>query len=375
MADSHAPADDLPGSDGPRSVDGMHGAEPGADGMTGTHGRPSGTNARRGPFVAGERVQLTDAKGRLHTITLTAGQQFFTHRGSLAHDHIIGAPDGSTVSNTTGVEYLALRPLLSDYVMSMPRGAAVVYPKDSAQIVAMADIFPGARVVEAGVGSGALSMSLLRAVGTQGQLISVERRADFAQIARANVEAFFGGPHPAWQVTVGDLAEVLDGLVEAGSIDRAVLDMLAPWECLDVVATALAPGGVVICYVATVTQLSRVAEAMRDHGSFTEPRAWESLVRGWHLEGLAVRPEHRMHGHTGFLLTSRRLAPGVIPPLRRRRPAKGSYGEEAAADFADWSGADLGERAVSDKKIRRMVRSLAPVPGPESGAPDPGAAG
>jgi tRNA (adenine57-N1/adenine58-N1)-methyltransferase len=327
---------------------------------------PVGAELRRGAFSVGERVQLTDPKGRLHTITLEPGREFHTHRGRLAHDELIGAPDGSVVRNTAGVEYLALRPLLSDYVMSMPRGAAVVYPKDAGQIVTMADIFPGARVVEAGVGSGALSMSLLRAVGEHGSVHSFERREDFADIARGNARAFFGVDHPAWEVTVGDLVDELPRAVGNGSIDRVVLDMLAPWECLDVVADALLPGGVLICYVATATQLSRVAEAIRDHGGFTEPEAWESLVRGWHLEGLAVRPQHRMHGHTGFLITTRRLAPGVTPPLRKRRPAKGAYGEEGApssdhesfGQSGDWTPEDIGERIPSDKKVRRMRRSV-----------------
>lgn len=326
---------------------------------TATLHEPTGAHLRRGPFAVGERVQLTDPKGRMHTITLESGKQFFTHRGSLRHDDLIGSPDGSTVTNTAGVEYLALRPLLSDYVMSMPRGAAVVYPKDSGQIVAMADIFPGARVVEAGVGSGALTMSLLRAVGDGGSVHSFERRSEFADIARGNVEAFFGGSHPAWSLTVGDLVGTLPLAVPDGSIDRVVLDMLAPWECLDVVADALAPGGVLICYVATATQLSRVAEAARDHGGYTEPQAWESLVRGWHLEGLAVRPEHRMHGHTGFLITTRRLAPGVTPPLRKRRPAKGAYDPETPQPFLEgtWEADDVGERIVSDKKLRRLARA------------------
>jgi tRNA (adenine57-N1/adenine58-N1)-methyltransferase len=271
----------------------------------------------------GDRVQLTDPKGRMHTITLVAGKDFFTHKGSIPHDDLIGTPEGTTVTTSGGVTYLALRPLLADYVLSMPRGAAVVYPKDAGQVVHMADVFPGARVVEAGVGSGALTMSLLRAVGDSGLVSSYERRQDFADIATTNVETFFGGPHPAWRLTVGDLAE---SLVET-EVDRVVLDMLAPWDCLAAVSRALVPGGVLICYVATATQLSRTAEAMREHGTFTEPSAWESLVRGWHLEGLAVRPEHRMVGHTGFLVTTRRLAEGVPPPLRRRRPAKGGYGE------------------------------------------------
>ena len=146
---------------------------------------PTGAEYRRGPFREGERIQLTDPKGRMHTITLTPGKQFHTHRGHVKHDDLIGAPDGSTITNTAGTEYLALRPLLSDYVMSMPRGAAVVYPKDAGQIVQMADVFPGATVVEAGVGSGALSMSLLRAVGDEGRVLSFERRADFAEGVRA----------------------------------------------------------------------------------------------------------------------------------------------------------------------------------------------
>jgi len=307
-------------------------------------------------------VQLTDPKGRLHTITLEPGKEFHTHRGRLSHNDLIGAPDGSTIKNSAGVEYLAVRPLLSDYVLSMPRGAAVVYPKDAGQIVAMADIFPGARVVEAGVGSGALSMSLLRAVGDFGHLHSFERREEFADIARGNVEGFFGGPHPAWQISIGDLVQTLPTAVEAGTIDRVVLDMLAPWECLEVVADALAPGGVLICYVATVTQLSRVAEASRDHGGFTEPSAWESLVRGWHLEGLAVRPQHRMHGHTGFLITTRRLAPGVTAPLRKRRPAKGATQGDIELPTDEWSPEDMGERTTSEKKIRRVRRSLTDTP-------------
>jgi tRNA (adenine57-N1/adenine58-N1)-methyltransferase len=290
--------------------------------MSTTHD-PTGAAHRRGPFAPGDRVQLTDPKGRMHTITLATGKEFHTHKGSIQHDELIGSPEGSVITTTGNVTYLAMRPLLSDFVLSMPRGAAVVYPKDAGQVVHMADIFPGARVVEAGVGSGALTMSLLRAVGDDGRVSSYERRADFADIARDNVEAFFGGPHPAWTLTVGDLVETLDET----DIDRVVLDMLAPWDCLDAVSRALVPGGVLICYLATATQLSRTAEALREQGTFTEPHAWESLVRGWHLEGLAVRPEHRMVGHTGFLVTSRRLADGVAPPLRRRRPSKGAYGE------------------------------------------------
>jgi tRNA (adenine57-N1/adenine58-N1)-methyltransferase len=331
---------------------------------------PTGAEQRRGPLGVGDRVQLTDPKGRLHTITLTPGREFHTHRGAFAHDDLVGRPEGTVITNTAGVAYLALRPLLADYVLSMPRGAAVVYPKDAGQVVAMADIFPGARVVEAGVGSGALSMSLLRAVGDAGLLHSYERRADFAEIARGNVESFFGGPHPAWRLTVGDLSDTL----AERDVDRVVLDMLAPWECLPAVARALAPGGVLICYVATATQLSRVTESMRQDGQFTEPHAWESMVRGWHLEGLAVRPQHRMVGHTGFLVSTRRLADGVGPPVRRRRPAPsveepGQEGPWSRASERDWSEQDVGERAVSQRKLRRARRdqdrgALRPQAGP-----------
>lgn len=318
-----------------------------------TRGAGERAEHRRGPLVAGERVQLTDSKGRLQTITLKAGDAFHTHRGYFSHDELIGKNEGTLVSTTGGTEYLVLRPLLSDYVMSMPRGAAVVYPKDAGQIVTMGDIFPGARVIEAGVGSGALTLSLLAAVGDGGHLHSIERREDFADIARGNVEFWHRGPVDNWSLSVGDLADVLPEVAEPGSIDRVVLDMLAPWENLSVVADALAPGGVLTCYVATATQLSRLAEDIRDHGSFTEPTAWESMVRGWHLEGLAVRPQHRMVGHTGFLMTTRRLADGVEPPLRKRRPAKGAYPTDDS-----WEGEDLGERAPSEKKLRKVRRNL-----------------
>jgi tRNA (adenine57-N1/adenine58-N1)-methyltransferase catalytic subunit len=296
--------------------------------MAESAGEPAGARRRRGPFRAGDRVQLTDQKGRHHTITLEPGKDFHTHRGLFAHDELIGVPEGSVVVTTGGTPYLALRPLLVDYVLSMPRGATVVYPKDAAQVVALADVFPGARVVEAGAGSGALTCSLLRAIGDDGSLVSYERRPEFAAVASRNVEQFFDGPHPAWRLVVGDLREQPVERGEQG-VDRAVLDMLAPWDCVDAVSDALAPGGVVCCYVATTTQLSRVVEALREHGTFTEPVASESLVRTWHVEGLAVRPDHRMIGHTGFLVTARRLAPGVRLPPRRRRPAKGGYDDEA----------------------------------------------
>jgi tRNA (adenine57-N1/adenine58-N1)-methyltransferase catalytic subunit len=311
-------------------------------------------NQNSGPFRAGDRVQLTGPKGKLNTITLEPGKEFHTHRGILAHDDIIGLPDGSVVANNVGVEHLALRPLLNDFVMSMPRGAAIIYPKDAAQILAQADIFPGATVVEAGVGSGAMSLWLLRAIGPAGRLASFERRDEFADVARGNVATFLGYDPDNWSVTLGDLAEALPTTMDDQSVDRVVLDMLAPWECLDVVSAALKPGGVLLCYVATVTQLSRVAEAVRGSGLYTNPESNETMVRGWHVEGLAVRPDHRMIGHTGFLITARRLAPDTVLPELKRRPSKTDFDD---ADFEAWTPGALGERAVSPKSLRKRVRA------------------
>ncbi|NBP86279.1 MAG: tRNA (adenine-N1)-methyltransferase [Mycobacteriaceae bacterium] len=270
-------------------------------------------------FAAGDRVQLTDAKGRHYTVILTPGEDFHTHRGIVAHDSVIGLPEGSVVKATGGNAFLVLRPLLIDYVLSMPRGAQVIYPKDAAQIVHEGDVFPGATVLEAGAGSGALTCSLLRAVGSAGQVISYEVREDHAEHARRNVAAFFGVLPDNWRLVVADLTATD---LPDGSVDRAVLDMLAPWEVLDAVARVLAPGGVLIVYVATVTQLSTVVEALRAQQCWTEPRAWETLQRNWNVVGLAVRPQHSMRGHTAFLVSARRLAPGTITPTPQRRKGR-----------------------------------------------------
>lgn len=270
-----------------------------------------------GPFRVGDRVQLTDPKGRHYTLVLTPGGQYHTHRGAVAHDDVIGRPEGSLVTSGGGTAYLALRPLLADYVLSMPRGAQVIYPKDTGQIIMWGDIFPGARVLEAGAGSGALTCSLLRAVGPEGQVTSYEVRADHAEHAERNVTQFFGERPINWDLHVRDLAEY------EGEVDRAVLDMLSPWEMLPVVARSVLPGGVLVIYVATTTQLSKVTEALREQQCWTEPQAWETLMRPWHVVGLAVRPEHRMVAHTAFLLTTRRLADGVVPPRLQRRVQRG----------------------------------------------------
>ncbi|MFC4604530.1 tRNA (adenine-N1)-methyltransferase [Rhodococcus kronopolitis] len=284
--------------------------------MAGQSNRPTG------PFRVGDRVQLTDAKGRHYTVVLTEGKEFHTHRGGIVHDALIGADEGSVVTSTNGTPYLALRPLLVDYVLSMPRGAQVIYPKDAAQIVHEGDIFPGARVLEAGAGSGALTCSLLRAVGPEGTVLSYEVRDDHAEHAVRNVETFFGERPDNWELTIADVAD-FDPETAGGQVDRVILDMLAPWDTLPAMAKAVVPGGVLMVYVATVTQLSKVVEALREQECWTEPRSWESIVRGWHVVGLAVRPEHRMQGHTAFLVSARRLAEGTVTPKPQRRAGKG----------------------------------------------------
>jgi len=275
-----------------------------------------------GYFAAGDRIQLTDPKGKLYSFTITPGKEWHTHKGWIVHDELIGLPEGSVVSTTAGLKFTAFIPLLSDYVLSMPRGATIVYPKDAAMIVGVADIYPGAHVLEAGVGSGALSLSILRAVGSHGTLDSFERREDFAEIARTNVNNYFSCLPSNWSLTVGSVQDIDSKKI----YDRVILDMLAPWECVQMAAKVLRPGGVFLAYVATTTQLSATAEALKSDGHFTEPESSETIVRGWHHEGLAVRPQQRMIGHTGFLIQSRRMAPGVEVLARRRRPAKGAYG-------------------------------------------------
>jgi tRNA (adenine57-N1/adenine58-N1)-methyltransferase len=279
--------------------------------------QPSGV--RLGPFAAGERITLTDPKGRRHSVVLTAGGQFHTAKGPVNHDELISQPEGVVITTAGGTAFVAMRPLLNEFTVTMRRGAAVIYPKDAAQILMSADIFPGARVLEAGAGSGALTCSLLRVIGPSGRLISYERREDFARLAHRNVESFFGSSPDNWELRVGDLVTSLT----SEPLDRVVLDMLAPWDCIAALAELLVPGGVFCTYVTTTTQLAQTVETLRAHTGFTEPEATESLV-----EGLAVRPRHDMVGHTGFVITARRMAPGFTAPLRKRRPAPGAYGDD-----------------------------------------------
>ena len=272
-----------------------------------------------GPLQSGDRVQLTDEKGKMYSFYLSAGGQWHSHKGWVNHNDIIGLDEGSTVQSNSGTKYQVLRPLYNDYVLSMPRGATIVYPKDSAIIVGFTDVFPGARVLEAGAGSGSLSIALLRAIGKSGVLVSYEERAEFFENARENVRNYFGEHQSTWQLIN---SRIQDGEFN-NDFDRLILDMLAPWECVELADKALRPGGVICCYVATTTQLSKIAEALKDSKRFSEPESFETLLRPWHHEGLAVRPMHSMNAHTGFILISRRLAPNTEPIRRKRRPSKG----------------------------------------------------
>ena len=277
--------------------------------------------AYSGPFAYGDRVQLTDAKRRHYTVILEEGGQFHSHKGIINHDDIVGMDEGSVIESTLGSSFLLFRHLMVDHVLSMPRGAAVIYPKDAAQILVEGDIFMGARVLEAGAGSGALSMSLLRAVGPEGHVYSYEVRDDHLEYAVDNVKEYFGEQPEWWSPRLGDLGDVTAEDL-GGPVDRVILDMLEPWEHFETVRDLLIPGGVFMTYVATVPQLMKVMEGIRELKCFTEPKAWESLVREWKVEGLATRPEHRMNAHTAFLIWTRRLADGVTPPRPQRRARK-----------------------------------------------------
>ena len=285
---------------------------------------PPLSGVRRGPLVAGERVSITNPKGRRYSVLLSEGGQFHSTKGIINHDDLIGGPEGIVINSTGGVAHIIMRPVMEEFTVSMPRGATVIYPKDASYILMFTDIFPGARVLEAGAGSGGLSISILRGIGADGRLYSYERRQDFAETARKNVEQFYGGPHPGWQLQVGDLVETYGG----EKVDRAILDMLAPWECIDVAHQALTPGGWLCIYVATTTQMGRTMDTIRTHGGWVEPRAVEVNLREWHAEGLAIRPGHAGRGHTGFIIHARRLADGVQAPIKRRRPAPGAYGDD-----------------------------------------------
>jgi tRNA (adenine57-N1/adenine58-N1)-methyltransferase len=257
----------------------------------------------RGPFAAGDRVLLLDSKRRRHLVVLAVGGEFHSHAGVLRHESLIGADEGVTVRTTMGARMVAVRPTLADYILEMPRGAQVIYPKDLGPILVHADVFPGARVFESGVGSGALTMTLLRAVGPHGHVLGYELRDDFAARARANVEGMLGTDVPL-DVEVRD---VYDG-IDVDGIDRILLDLPEPWHVVAHAEKALVPGGILLAYLPTILQVARLHEALAE-STFGMAQTLEVLQRTWHVEGQSVRPDHRMVAHTGFLTVARLLAP------------------------------------------------------------------
>lgn len=267
-------------------------------------------------FEPGERVLLLDDRGRRYLITLQQGQSYHFHRGIVAHDDLIGQDEGITVRTTSGAAVIALRPTFAEFVLKMKRGAQVVYPKDLAMIVLHGDIYPGASVLEAGAGSGALTMALLRAVGPEGRVVTYELREDFATMARANVEAFLGKAENL-QIKMGSVYEP----IEETGIDRIVLDVPEPWHVLAGAGQALRPGGIFVAYLPTILQVASLVEALQADPSWTLVSSFETLVRPWHVEGRSVRPEHRMVAHTGFLTTARKIATPTISPEFLSAPA------------------------------------------------------
>ena len=297
------------------------------DGGEGTPVLP-GTDA---PLGAGELVVLIDRRGRRYLVTLEAGGEWHSHAGLVPHDELIGRAEGAAVRTNRNMEVTVLRPTREDFVLKMKRGAQVVYPKDQAMIVAAGDVRPGCTVVEAGAGSGALTLALLAAVGPQGRVISFEHREDHARIARRNVERFQGGAPETWELETTDVASGLAGR----RAHRIVLDLLEPWTVVSAAGDALATGGLLVTYTPTVPQVMRTTETLWADGRFSQVRTTETMVRGWDVDGLAVRPAHRMVAHTAFLTTARRVPPREEggPPRPRRKADTGPgivWGDEVA---------------------------------------------
>jgi tRNA (adenine57-N1/adenine58-N1)-methyltransferase catalytic subunit len=257
----------------------------------------------------GEQVLLIDQRGRRHLFILRKGETFHSDRGWVTHDAIIGQPDGSWVRTSKGTRYVVLRPTLAEYVLDMPRGAQVIYPKDLAMVMFWADIFPGARVLEAGMGSGALTLALLRAVGPAGRVISYEQREDFARRALANIQLRMGEVN----TLAVRLRPVEEGLAEEETVDRAVFDLPEPWHLVEPVARVLRSGGIFLSYVPTIIQSHQLSEALRRHPGYTLVETFETLFRPWNIENTSVRPFHRMVAHTGFITVARRVVPEDAP--------------------------------------------------------------
>jgi len=260
---------------------------------------------RKGPLQVDEPVILLDRKDREYLSRLDRSRPIAIRGGKISVDDIIGRDEGSVVKSSYNEPFLVFRPSLAQLIPNLPRTAQVIYPKDLGPILIWADLFPGARVVEAGVGAGSLTMALLRAIGEEGQLFSYEVRDDFAALAQKNVGRYFGSA-PNWRIALGDVAATLDET----DIDRVILDLPEPWQVIDTAWKALRPGGILLCYLPTVPQVKSLVDALRDDKRFACIETSESLMRFWHIKGMSVRPQHRMVAHTGFLTSARRLADG-----------------------------------------------------------------
>ncbi len=283
------------------------------------------------PLQSGEKVVIVDAKKRRYLVTLSAEAEFHSHAGFFPHAMLIGSEEGITIKSTGGARYTAIRPTLAEFILKMPRGAQVIYPKDLGAILMLADIFPGARVLESGIGSGAMSMTLLRAGA---DVVGYEIREDFAKKAQENVRAFLG--EDALKRYRVEIRDCYEGISETG-LDRIILDLPEPWQVVQHAAKALRTGGILLSYLPTITQSARLREMLGDYG-FAMAETIEVLHRGWHIEGMSVRPDHRMVAHTGFLTQTRLL--GADAPTEFLRPPKQSseaepFGDSVSQDYAD----------------------------------------
>lgn len=343
-------------------------------------------NSRSGVLRVGEKIQFTDRKGKRITAQLVAGGVTQTEHGLICHDDVIGQSEGVVITTVSakretqqtivdpskssnkpwkaaraigGWDYVVMRPRMVDYVLSMPRGAQIMYPKDIAQVIALGDIRSGMRVLESGAGSGAMSLSLLDAVGECGKLTTIELRPDFARIAESNATLYYGKRPEWWNLLTGDFDSVAKTL-DAHSVDRIMLDMLDPWNRLEQAHRVIVPGGVLIAYVTTTTQMSRMAEALRESGMWTEPEIQETLERTWKAQGLAVRPNHAMIGHTGFLIVSRAMAEGFSALKKREHGTKDTVSDidDMTAEERAEQLEDLSLRDISDRKLRKVLRDL-----------------
>jgi tRNA (adenine57-N1/adenine58-N1)-methyltransferase len=259
----------------------------------------------RGPFEENEPVVFLDRKDREYLLRLDRNRTLAIRGGKFSIEDIIGREEGSIIRSSVNEPFLVFRPSLPQLIPNLPRNAQVIYPKDLGPILIWADLFPGARVIEAGVGAGALSMALLRAIAKEGQLYSYEVRQDFAEMAKQNVAKYFG-PAPNWTVRIGDVAAELDQV----NIDRVILDLPEPWQVIEAAWRALRPGGILLCYLPTVLQVKSLVDALRADQRFACIETMETLMRFWHIKGMSIRPQHRMVAHTGFLTCARRLANG-----------------------------------------------------------------